>query len=101
MVVGFDAVAIVDLVGRIGRVVANFHGQEDYGQLDAYLALMLPNVDTGLRESLTLAVRAGAQEAARFGVTMIAPAGEQLPAGPALNFILNFIRHSGSIDRKQ
>ena len=86
MVVGFDAAAIVDLVGQIGRVAANFRGQDDYGQLDAYLALMLLNVDTGLRRSLTLAVLAGAQEAARFGVTMIASYGGQLPVGPALNF---------------
>ena len=81
MVVGFDVATIIDLVGRIGRVVANFHGQDDYVHLDANLAQMMPNADTGLRRSLTLAVLAGAQEAARFGVMMIASAGEQLPAG--------------------
>ena len=102
MVVGFDVATIIDLVGRIGRVVgrigrvvgrigrvvANFHGQ-DYVHFDAYLAQMLPNADTGLRRSLTLAVLAGAQEAARFGVKMIASAGGQLPAEPALDFARN------------
>ena len=92
MVVGFDVITIIDLVGRIGRVVANFHGQDDYVHLDAYLAQMLPNDDTGLRRSLTLAVLAGAQEAARFGVMMIVSVAGQLPAMPVLDFARNKVR---------
>ena len=89
MVVGFDAATIIDLVGRIGRAVANFYGPDDYVRLDTHLTQLLPNTDTGLRRFLTLAVLAGAQEDARFGVMMVASADGQLPAGPALDFALN------------
>ena len=54
MVVVFDVATIIDLVGRIGRVVANFHEQDDFVHLNAYLAPMLLNADTGLRRFLTL-----------------------------------------------
>ena len=60
MVVSFNLATIIDLVGRISQVVANFCGQDDYVHFDAYLAKMLPNADTELCQSLTLAVLAGA-----------------------------------------
>ena len=70
-------------------MVANFYGADDYVRLDTHLAQMLSNTDTGLRRSLTSAVLAGPQEAARFGIMMVTSAGGQLPAGPALDFARN------------
>ena len=95
IVVDFDAAAIMDLVRRIGRAVANFSGPDDYAQLDVYLAQLLRDTDPELRWSLTLAVLAGAQEAARFGLMMVAATGEQLLACP---LGLPWISHATSSD---
>ena len=64
--VGFERATVVDLVGRISRVVANYAGQDRLAELNAVFRPLLYHVDSNLERALTLAVLAGVQEAARF-----------------------------------
>ena len=84
MEVGFDATTIIDLVGLIGRAVANYSGPDNYEELDVYLEQLLNTIDTGLRRALTLGVLAGAQEAARFG--LMAAASSKQTSVPASSY---------------
>ena len=85
MVVGFDATTIIDLVGRIGRAVANYSRPDNDEGLDGSLKKLFNTTDTGLRRALTLGVLAGAQETARFG--LMAAASNQQTLAPVSSYV--------------
>ena len=60
LIVGLERATVVDLVGRISRVVVNYAGPDRIADLDAVLRPLLYHVDSNLRRALTLAVLAGA-----------------------------------------
>ena len=74
---GFERATVVDLVGRISRVVANYAGPDRLADLDAVLRPLLYHVNSNLRRALTLAVLAGAQEVARLALLSSTAKGDQ------------------------
>ena len=61
LLVRFERATVVDLVGRISRVVANCAGPDRLADLDAVLRSLLYQADSNLRRALTLAILAGVQ----------------------------------------
>ena len=76
---GFDRAIVIDLVGRIIRVIINYTGSDRLADLDAVLGPLLNPADSNLRRALMLAVLTGAQEAARLAILSMA-AASCLPA---------------------
>ena len=81
LLVGFGGTIAADLVGRIGRTVANYVGPGRFTDLDAVLGERQSPVEPNFHRALTLGVLAGAQEASRFGLFVMAAASSQYPDG--------------------
>ena len=66
MLIGYSQPVLAGMVAGLTRDITTFGGEEEYAELEAYLAFRHPEIDHCLRQALTLAVLSGAREAAFY-----------------------------------
>ena len=66
MLIGYSQPVLAGMVAGLTSDIATFGGEEEYAELDSYLAFRHPEIDHRHRQALTLAILSGAREAAFY-----------------------------------